>query len=277
MKNKIIILFAIGLTYNLGLLAQNKKHSLSYFIVDGISNIEVVNCVPKSTIDFYSKPGGGKFMQEKIADEKGMVLFQITNETMPAFCSSRRIANNVQGTGAVIHFKEYDFNLSYLEYFLVNNENQITWKCAIPSTKNATFEIWKSIGSGAFQKIATIDGTPNNQINEYSFKEDNNQAEAVYQLRVISDKTQKYVSKNIVFNLENTFELYPTLSVNHIFIENRISREKRSYKILNQSGQYISSGLLNSSLNKLDISNFSVGAYFVQIENQKEILKFIKL
>ncbi|MBK8144194.1 MAG: T9SS type A sorting domain-containing protein [Bacteroidetes bacterium] len=47
--------------------------------------------------------------------------------------------------------------------------------------------------------------------------------------------------------------------------------------MLNQSGQYISSGLLNSSLNKLDISNFSVGAYFVQIENQKEILKFIKL
>jgi hypothetical protein len=257
---------------------QSKKHNASFYVVDEVSFVEIQDCVPYSSIDFYSKRGGGKYIESKIANENGLVSCNYRNGAMPAFSSSNynKNENGIAGTGSVIHFESYDFNLSKIDRFALNLENHITWKCITPASKNISFELWKSNDGLQFYKISSVEGIQNDQLNEYEFKEEKCNAYTVYQLRVFDSKSQKYVSRNLIFDNEIIFTLYPTVSSDCINIKNELSKDLHQYEIYSQSGQCISKGILMSNNHKIDITGLATGNYYVQIANQKDVLKFVK-
>ncbi|MCD9583868.1 T9SS type A sorting domain-containing protein [Tenacibaculum maritimum] len=76
-----------------------------------------------------------------------------------------------------------------------------------------------------------------------------------------------------VSSLNKTINIHPNPSTDFIYFSNLTS--KKNYTILNASGVIISNGSI-SNQEKIDISNYASGTYFLKFNNNITSIKFIK-
>lgn len=278
MKNNISILILFILLFNSSLKAQSTSHTVSYFLVDAKCYLEIQNAVPLSKLDFYTHSGGGRFLYSHKVNEKGETSLEVTNNEMPAFCSSN-ISNygaTVKGTGFVTHFNNCEFHFSKFTHTRINDIIQLEWYARVPEDKIVSFDIMESNDGNNFTVIKTINAHNDNIDHFYHFVVANSKKYAEYKINVNSNNQLKYATPIVSLNTNNQFTIYPTIASNEIFVNNSENIKNRKYIIYNQIGQEIATGIINNNKESIHISHFTKGIYYLHIDNEKDVLRFIK-
>lgn len=165
----------------------------------------------------------------------------------------------------------------------IKNKSSIILNWETSSEKNSDyFIIQKTTNLDSWNEIGRISSTGNSkQSIQYHFVDtDPTIGENYYRIIQvdIDGKTDEYLPIVINFNVEKEYKIYPTKSLNTVYIEgSNIYKQKIS--IYNSLGVNVDSNSFVSDLNKtkkvINISSFDKGVYIIRIGNQT--YKFIKL
>lgn len=153
---------------------------------------------------------------------------------------------------------------------------------------NDRFEIEKQLKHGEFQKIGEV-ASPGNSVNPRVYQYFDNTpmtSKVFYRIKQVDfDGTFEYsttVEVNFDFNGNDAYTVYPTPAEKEITIE-ALNETQLSHEfwIVDLQGKEISKGEIEAgaSYQKVDISELSVGNYFIKIKSPKEEifhLKFVK-
>ena len=91
------------------------------------------------------------------------------------------------------------------------------------------------------------------------------------------DKISLSLTSNIQTIKQNTFVVSPNPTNGLVKITSNIQGETH-YSVLNESGQKVKNGIINSTLDYIDLLDLSEGIYFIKIQNENitEVKKIIK-
>ena len=166
-----------------------------------------------------------------------------------------------------------------------NSDENITlyWNTA-SETNNNYFLVEHSLDGVNFKKIGKVQGAGESTISQnYKFTHlQPNKGLNYYRIKQV-DFDGKYSTSNIIFTKfkkKGKFNLYPTLAVSKINITLPEEGQNFVYTILNYTGQVVQKGKIenNTFTKEINIENFPVGYYFIQITNRSssEIFRFCK-
>jgi len=107
-----------------------------------------------------------------------------------------------------------------------------------------------------------------------------------YNSPVITNTTLHTINDNFQINLvgidelilsdDNIINIYPNPSNGVIYIELDGASKNKIFYVYDAVGKKILSGILNQHINKINVSSFNSGLYFIQIGKDNLPVKFIK-
>ncbi len=158
--------------------------------------------------------------------------------------------------------------------------NELTWSTA-SERDNKSFELERSEGGFNWQKIAQLNGKGNaNQLNNYTFLDDNFNAISYYRLKQIDVNNAFNYSKTIALNREKNVEinLFPNPINKELNIQINALISDFEVKIYDVLGRVFLIKSFNSNAAKINLVDVPKGNYLIEIKNKKFVIikKFVK-
>ncbi len=236
---------------------------------------QVVTTVVGGSGNYAYSFGGGEFEELTGNEEAGFVsgtytdgeTYNITVIDSDYDCEIT-LSNSVECTKTAIELLSFDGRI-------MDNGNQLFWTTAT-ETDNDYFEVLRSYDGVHFEAIAQVNGIGNSATpTAYEFIDvEPTNGISYYQLSItdINGKAEK--SAIIALDRESMngeISIMPNPAIDYIHINYTITQaETLNLKIYDVSGKLIKQSTLNGALgentNRLNVSDFSKGLYFLQLE-----------
>lgn len=182
-------------------------------------------------------------------------------------------------SGSVLPIEFVDFNVACHK-----NKAVLNWVTAM-ERDNETFTIERSVNAVDFEAIGTLPGAGNSTHNKYyTFTDADPGSEINYYRIRQTDKNGKTTASNPLQLQPCTGlshykpELYPNPVTSELNIDFRFVPQNTTYVIVNSIGEEVYKGVLDNSINRLDVSGYSAGIYTLLISDSENVFtyKFVK-
>lgn len=280
MNYKNLILFFCIICPSISLEAKPDANSikLTWYQVNNEFTYEVNGCIPNSQIAYYSEVTGGKLLKLSSADQRGYGIIHEKLDFHPAFALNQKEpgANGIKGNSTVSFTVIKEFNLKDIHIEKDPSGIVLQWNAAVSAPEMYHFEILKSINGKAFTEIGIVKSLSAEMI-PYSFNDNTGNDDVVYKLRITNGATT-YTSDPLILESDNGIIVFPTITNSVINIRIRNFTSESMYRIINNNGQSVSTGILQQSQTIVPISDLIPGTYIMQVtyKNKFTNTKFVK-
>ncbi len=254
--------------------------TLSHFKVDGKRFFEVANCIPGSTVAFYSQTGGGKCLKALPANAEGVATFNTDKPFEPAFVLS--VSNpadgGTAGNGMVTFVGSSLFDLTDVRLNGSVAQRSLQWSAAANADEAVVFEILASAGeAGDYLSIGTLAATPSAQALPYTFPLPNGAADGTtYRLRIRTDGKARYTTPPL--RADGELSVWPTAA--HENINLYLPGSDAAYTILDAAGKRVAYGVLRNGRAMVNVSALRAGSFAVVLhgtEPARYAARFVRL
>jgi hypothetical protein len=274
---RILFLFITAVAINA--TAQDSKivQSAGYSKNDKLY-YQVTGCVPASTVEIYSEPGGGKIVATAVADLQGVALVEIPSGSKYAFALNTSFANSkgIKGNGYITELKE---PVLTARSFTVTDAGKPSLQWEITSKNpEVTCDILRNDDLNGYKKIGTVSKNLHPE-NKFIFSDVQAEGTGAVNLEydiIITDAANKLQftlgSKKIEKEFISTAKVYPSLFTDAVTIEipDNITGTLTAF---NNAGIRVYSVNVKPGTSKLDLSRLAAASYLVKIsDNNNKVI-----
>lgn len=276
MKNLLLVfLFSF-------LHSQQADAQLNFFEAEGNFYYEAAGAVPNSDVEFYSEKWGGKLLRKATTNNEGNLSIKTDLSFKPAFVLNRSAANKdgLKGNGFVHFLSSKEFCFKNLTVTSTPTGNvEVSWLASIDKDQSITFIIFKSADGINYSLFKKVYGASNTEEQQYAITDNEILTVGFYKVEIMHSTKGKRYTSNVMALSNETINVYPTMASDKINIVTNKAFQNPEYKIIDQQGHVIATGIMRESQTVIPIDQLASGAYFIivgQKENQST-KRFIKL